>query len=137
MQDRASGFYRVDLMEVLEQIEGHRACNSDLVRRLCHRTSIHELVVSATMPECSLGLLHPCRVSQELQDSGCGTSTVLVARISAGSIKAATRPITPTTPRAIIASAYERSGVAVMPATRMVPAIAVPRLDPRLDTLRE
>jgi hypothetical protein len=36
MQDGSSGFYRVDLMEVLEKIKGDRACNSDLVRRLSH-----------------------------------------------------------------------------------------------------
>ncbi len=36
-----------------------------------------------------------------------------------------------------MASRTTRSGVAVMPATRIVPAIAVPRLEPRLDTLRD
>ena len=45
--------------------------------------------------------------------------------------------MTPTAARTTIASAYERSGVEVMPATRMVPAIAAPRDEPRLDTLRD
>lgn len=48
-----------------------------------------------------------------------------------GSIAAATRPIRPTVAKAIIATPYARPGVAVMPATRMVPAMAVPRLDSR------
>jgi len=46
-------------------------------------------------------------------------------------------PIVVTTAKAIIASAYERPGVEVIPATRMVPAMAVPRHEPRLDTLRD
>src|SRR3954471_9832389 len=49
----------------------------------------------------------------------------------------ATSPITPTAARTTIASAYERSGDEVMPATRTVPAMAAPRDEPRLDTLRE
>src|SRR6476659_1363826 len=42
----------------------------------------------------------------------------------------------PTTATAPSARPYERSGV-VRPATRIVPAIAVPNVDPRLDTLRD
>lgn len=36
MQDRASGFYGLDLTKVFEQVQRHSACYSDLVRRLCH-----------------------------------------------------------------------------------------------------
>ena len=48
---------------------------------------------------------------------------------------AATIPTTPRTARTIIANPYERSGVAAMPATRTVPAIAVPSDEPRLEIL--
>src|SRR5207342_2568337 len=60
-----------------------------------------------------------------------------VAATVRGRNRAAPNPTRPTTPSAAIASPYERSGVVVIPATRMVPAIAVPKDDPRLDTLRE
>jgi hypothetical protein len=49
VQNRASGFHGVDLMEVLEQIEGHRAGNSDLVRGLCH-LRLDLSVTAATLP---------------------------------------------------------------------------------------
>ena len=52
-------------------------------------------------------------------------------------MKAVTSPMTPTAARVTIAKAYARPGVDVMPATRMVPAIAAPREEPRFDTLRE
>ena len=45
--------------------------------------------------------------------------------------------MTPTAARVTIAKAYARPGVVVMPATRMVPAIAAPSEEPRLDTLRD
>ena len=45
--------------------------------------------------------------------------------------------MTLATASAIMASPYERSGVAVMPATMMVPAMAVPSEEPRLETLRD
>jgi hypothetical protein len=47
------------------------------------------------------------------------------------------RPGWPSSREHAIARAYERPGVVVMPATRMVPATAVPRLEPRFDTLRD
>jgi hypothetical protein len=49
---------------------------------------------------------------------------------------AAPRPTSPNTAIAIIASAYERLPMATTD-TRIVPAIAVPKDEPRLDTLRE
>jgi hypothetical protein len=49
VQDRASGFDSVDLTKVLEQIEWHRAGNSDLVRGLCH-LRLDVSVNAATMP---------------------------------------------------------------------------------------
>jgi hypothetical protein len=36
VQDRASGLYRLDLAEVLKQINRHAAGDSDLVRGLSH-----------------------------------------------------------------------------------------------------
>ena len=56
---------------------------------------------------------------------------------SAGRNHDATSPTKPITARTTIASAYERSGSEVRPATRIVPAIAVPREEPRLDTQRD
>src|SRR5215216_7540971 len=54
----------------------------------------------------------------------------------AGRNIAAARPMSPTTIRATIASAYERFPVARLD-TRIVPAIAVPKDEPRLDALRD
>src|SRR5690606_34181464 len=48
----------------------------------------------------------------------------------------ATSPTSPMHASTIIAAAYERSGVA-RPTTRTVPATAVPRDEPRLDTQRD
>src|SRR3954451_15332711 len=59
-----------------------------------------------------------------------------VARVP-GRNAAAASPMRPTAATAISASAYERSGVVVMPATRIVPAIAAPSEAPRFDTLRD
>src|SRR5438552_12243437 len=53
-----------------------------------------------------------------------------------GRKSAAASPTIAMAPKAIMASAYDRSGD-VRPDTRMVPATAVPRDEPRLDTLRE
>jgi hypothetical protein len=50
MQDRASRLYRLDLAEVLKQIERHRAPNPDLVRRLSHLRLDACSVNAATMP---------------------------------------------------------------------------------------
>src|SRR5262249_58666402 len=49
---------------------------------------------------------------------------------------AATNPTAPNVARTIMASPYERSGVVVSPATRTVPAMAVPREEPRFEMLR-
>src|SRR5215216_2278810 len=54
----------------------------------------------------------------------------------AGRNIAAARPMSPTTIRATIPSASERLPVARID-TRIVPAIAVPKDEPRLDTLRD
>src|SRR5881392_366613 len=53
-----------------------------------------------------------------------------------GSITVAPRPISPMTARTTMAIPYDRPASA-RPATKMVPAIAVPIDDPRLDTLRD
>src|SRR5207245_11792459 len=54
-----------------------------------------------------------------------------------GRNSAATRPPAPATVSATSARPYARLGVLAMPATRMVPAIAVPSDEPRLETLRD
>jgi hypothetical protein len=54
----------------------------------------------------------------------------------AGSSPAAPRPISPNTRRTIIAAAYDRVPSA-MAETRIVPAIGVPKDEPRLEMLRE
>src|SRR5205085_5708624 len=56
--------------------------------------------------------------------------------ILVGSRSAAPRPASPNTARATIAHAYPRLPGATTE-TRIVPAIAVPNDEPRLDTLRE
>src|SRR6266516_5498691 len=54
----------------------------------------------------------------------------------AGRSRAAPRPMSPNTATATIAHVYARFPVATTE-TRIVPAIAVPKDEPRLDTLRE
>ena len=58
------------------------------------------------------------------------------ARVPAGSRRAATSPMSPNTASAAIAQAYAVVPVATTE-TRMVPAIAVPNDEPRLETLRD
>ncbi|MBB5786713.1 hypothetical protein HD601_001288 [Jiangella mangrovi] len=54
-----------------------------------------------------------------------------------GSRHAAPSPISPAAASTAMASPYARSGVAVSPATSTVPAIAVPRVEPRFEMLRD
>src|SRR6476661_3785808 len=54
----------------------------------------------------------------------------------AGRRNAATSPMSPNAARTISATAYDRVPRATTE-TRIVPAIAVPKVEPRLDTLRE
>src|SRR5215471_20852000 len=61
----------------------------------------------------------------------------MLSVLDLGRSAATTKPPRPTTPITAIASAYDRPGVDVIPATRMVPAIAVPMEEPRFDTLRD
>src|SRR4051794_3242440 len=54
-----------------------------------------------------------------------------------GSFHAATRPTSEIRASTIIARAYDRPGVEVIPATRIVPPMAVPKDEPRFETLRD
>src|SRR6478672_5230618 len=89
--------------------------------------------------DMSIGTFSNARVAegQDLLAGGRLGSGGRVGVMTVGMRMAAISPRPPMAASTIRARPYPRSGVVVIPATRMVPAIAVPIDEPRLDRLRD